>query len=197
MAKAKAKKQDEGLTCFSPAGTVCFPHVWEPYAFKGQGGKQNDPNYSLILVFDEEADLTEMKQAAGRAIVKKWGSKGKELLKRQKLTLPWRDADDYSKYGEPFVEGNTMINFKSKGAPGVVNARAKPILNQMDFYAGCKARVSCYAHAYDTMGNMGVTFLLNNIQKVADGERISGKMPAEEEFDAVESEEDEELEDIL
>lgn len=195
MATKLKAKSDESLVTFSPNGIVCFPHVWEPYKFR----PEQEAKFSLILVFQKGTDLTDMKRTAGRAIVKKWKEDGKKLLARGKLALPWRDAEDYDKYGEPFVKGNIMINFKSNSAPQLVDARAKPIMKQMDFYAGCIARVSCYAHAYDTMGNMGVSFFLNNIQKVDDGTRISGRMNAEDEFPAVKKDEevDEELEDLL
>jgi hypothetical protein len=171
----------EDLKVITPIGTVCFPHVWEPHAF--QAGQE--PNFSLIIVFDEDADLTELKKACGRAAVAKWGDKAKGMVKNGQLRMPWRPGTDYADYGEPFVEGATFITAKSKQAPGIVDARAKPIMNQMDFYAGCKARVSVYCHAYDTMGNKGVTLLLNNVQKAEDGKRLSGRQSAENEFGAI------------
>lgn len=186
-AKQTDSKDKESLTVISPSGIVCFPHVWEPFAFKAPDGKQKEPAYRLLLVFDSDTDLKEMRQTAGRALIKKWGKEeAAKLLKKNKLNLPFRDAEEYEQYGEPFVEGSTFISVSSTNPPGVVDARAKPIMKQQDFYAGCLARVSVYAHAYDSLGNMGVTFLLNNIQKTGDGEKISGRMDAADEFGAVE-----------
>ncbi len=101
--------------------------------------------------------------------------------------MPFRDATDYEDYGDPFTKagysGGKFITASSRMAPGVVDERAKPIMNQMDFYAGAMARISVYAHPYDSMGNTGVTFLLNNVQKAGDGKRIDGRKAATEEFE--------------
>jgi hypothetical protein len=175
------KEQDDGLKVITPEGRVAFPHVWEPHAF--QAGQE--PNYSLILVFPEGTDIMELKKACGRAAVKKFGDKARGMMKAGQLRMPWRDGSEYSEYGEPFVDGAIFVTAKSKQAPGVVNERAKPIMNQMDFYAGCMGRASVYCHAYDTMGNKGVTLLLNNVQKTGDGERMSGRQRAEDEFEPV------------
>jgi hypothetical protein len=42
--------------------------------------------------------------------------------------------------------------------------------------------VSCRAFGYDTNGNKGVSFALVNVQKLADGKRLSGNPSAEDEF---------------
>ena len=180
------REQDDGLKTITPEGIVCFPHVWEPHSF--EAGKE--PNYSLILVFDEDVDLMDLKKICGRAAMRKFsgqfGEEGvKKMVKSGKIMMPWRDGAEYSSYGEPFEEGKTFITVKSKQAPGIVDERAKPILKQMDFYPGCIARASVYAHAFDTMGNKGVTLLLNNVQKTGDGERLSGRQRAEDEFEPV------------
>lgn len=179
---AETKKDDSELKVITPEGRVCFSHVWEPHAFE-QG---KEPNFSLILVFPPGTDLKELKRACGAAAKKKWGDKAQQMAKSGQLKMPWRPGSDYSEYGEPFTEeGAIFVTAKSKQAPGVVNERAKPIMNQMDFYAGCMGRASVYCHAYDTMGNKGVTLLLNNVQKTGDGQRMSGRMRAEDEFTPV------------
>ena len=188
-----AEKKDDGLTVITPPGIACFVHVWEPHAFKdAKGGKPKEPQFRIILVFDEDTDLSEMKKTAGRAAIKKWGrDEAKEMLAEGELHLPFRKGKEYREYGEPFTNpGAIFISSSSNGAPGIVDSRAKPILKQQDFYAGCKARISVYAHAYDTLGNKGVTFLLNNVQKVGDGERLSGRQDAEKEFSPVAASED-------
>jgi hypothetical protein len=180
--KEKEKSSDE-LTFISPVGRACFPHVWEPHAFKAKDGEAaKEASYKILMVFDGDADLKEMKRAAGRALVRKFGKEEAERLKK-KFHLPFRDASEYSEHGEPFEEGRIMVNFDCREAPGVVDERAKPILKQSQFYAGCLARVSAYAHAYEFAGKKGVKFLLNNVQKTGDGERLSAsRKNAEDEF---------------
>lgn len=190
MATQKDNKDKESFTVITPPGIACFVHVWEPFAFKGsKGEKAKDPQYRILLVFEKGTDLSELKKVAGKALLKKFGEDAKRMIKKGQLHTPFREGSEYEEYGAPFSnDGTIFISASSNGAPGVVDARAKPILKQQDFYAGCKARISVYAHAYDSMGNKGVTFLLNNVQKVGDGERISGRQNAEDEFDEVEDE---------
>jgi hypothetical protein len=45
-------------------------------------------------------------------------------------------------------------------------------------------RASLRAFAYDTNGNKGVSFGLNNIQKLGEGQRLDGRKAATDEFDA-------------
>lgn len=180
---ATSKNDSEDLKVITPIGRVAFPHLFEPHAF--EAGKE--PNFSLLLVFPANTDLKEVKQACLRAAIKKFGDKDKvqTMVKKGQFRWPWRDGGEYSDYGDPFVEGSTFLTIKSKQAPGVVNERAKPIMNQMDFYAGCMARASMLCWGYDSMGNKGVTLLLNNVQKTGDGEKLSGRQRAEDEFEPV------------
>lgn len=200
MAK-EAPKKDNPLNLITPVGIATFCHVWEPHAFADESGNKKDPNFGLILVFSADTDLSAMKKACGLALIGKFGE-AKAKAMRSSFKLPFRNAAEYEQYGEPFDadDGAIMVNFKTKSAPGVVDARAKPIMSQMDFYPGCKARVSCYAHAFDSMGNKGVTFLLNNVQKMGDGQKLAGaRVSAEEEFGGKKSAKggDEDFDDIF
>lgn len=180
---ATSAKDNEDLKVISPQGTAAFPHLFTPHSF--EAGKE--PNFSLILCFPEGTDLTELKKACGRAAIKKFGDKAKvqAMMAKNQLRMPWRDGADYAEYGEPFVPGSTFITIKSKQAPGVVNEYAKPIMQELDFYAGCLARASFLCWGYDSMGNKGVTLLLNNVQKTGDGNKLSGRQRAEDEFEPV------------
>jgi len=44
---------------------------------------------------------------------------------------------------------------------------------------------SLNAFAYDRAGNRGISLGLNNIQKLADGERLDGRLKAEDDFEAL------------
>jgi hypothetical protein len=69
----------------------------------------------------------------------------------------------------------------------VVDQRRNAISKEDNtFFSGCYARASLVAFAYDKMGNKGVSFALQNIQKTRDGEPFSGRKKAEDEFDAIE-----------
>ena len=187
----------------SPIGIACFAHVFSPEAPR-ENAKNKDPKYKLVLVVDKETmkgeEMKALKLACVAAAEAKFGADAREKIKKGKIKMPWRPASDYGDegYGFPFdQEGAYFMNFSSTQAPGVVDKRAKPLMKESDFYSGCKTRVTYGVWAYDTDGNKGVTLLLNNVQKVADGERLSGRPDAEDDFEAVDGEDGEEDGDDL
>ncbi len=108
------------------------------------------------------------------------------MLEDGALKSTWRRSKaDVKKVGAP----QGFINARSSNKPGCIN-RDKTISYtdeqvKTELYPGCMVNVSLYAFTYDNSGNRGVTFGLNNIQKVADGKRLDNRKSAEEEFDAV------------
>jgi hypothetical protein len=185
------------LTVITPAGTVCFPALFEP-----RPDPKGNLSYGMVLCFPSDTDLKEMAVVAARAMVTKWtdpevrtavkawlaaGDYTDNDIKvgKVKYHMPFRDADEYSDYGEPFESGKVFVNCKTNNRPGLVNENAKPILDQEQVYGGMLGRASVYAWAYDTNGNRGVTFLLNNVQKTGKGKRLSGRKAAEDEFGPV------------
>ena len=84
-----------------------------------------------------------------------------------------------------------FVTTSAKQRPGVNQKRER--INEEDengFYAGCYCRAELIAFAYDTAGNVGVSFALQNVQKTRDGEAFSGKRAAEDVFDEVEDSSD-------
>jgi hypothetical protein len=65
------------------------------------------------------------------------------------------------------------------------------------FFAGAKVNVDITAFAYEKKTNKGVGFALNNVQKWADGERLDGRTPAQDAFDADLSETPAELQGLV
>ncbi|MCF0259544.1 MAG: DUF2815 family protein, partial [Erysipelotrichaceae bacterium] len=60
-----------------------------------------------------------------------------------------------------------------------------PILDRNEVYSGCYARVSLSLYAFNTNGNKGVACGLGNIQKVRNGESLSGHSTAADDFDTL------------
>ncbi len=76
--------------------------------------------------------------------------------------------------------GCMFASASSKQPPGVVDRNREAIL-EADLYAGCWARASVTAFAYDNKGK-GVAFGLHNIQKLGEGVSFSGRIAADEDF---------------
>jgi Protein of unknown function (DUF2815) len=174
----------------SPTGRVSYPHVFQPQA------SQDDPNkktYSITLLFDKaEPGLEAMRDAANLASKEMWPTK-----KPAGFKSPFRDGDELDDDGNrkrgPEYKGKTYITFRTgiDRKPGVVGPDLEK-LTQEDgkLYAGCYAKVSYAAFAYNKGMSSGVSFALNNVQFVRDcapDERFDGRTDAEQDFEAIES----------
>ncbi len=176
----------------TPKFRVAFPNVFRP--------KKNDLNgkqeYSIVALFAKGEDLSGLKKAATQALEKKFGKDPKAWPKN--LRTPFRPQEDREKEGENgerimpkgYVRGAIYLNLRSEERPGVVDHNVESIIDSSDFYGGCYAIASLHAYAYDTRGNKGVSFGLGNIQKVGDGEHFGSRTRPEQDFKAVETEND-------
>lgn len=157
------------------------------------------PKYSATLIFTPallalpgEQERFELMKAALRAAgVEKFGAEAfAKLVKGEKFGKAFRtdwEAKDYP-------ENSIFFNTRSDQQPGLVYPHAEPGTTkpakvaaediQKTFYAGAIVRASLSAYGYDRSGNKGVTFGLNNLQKIRDGERLDNRAAAEDEFTA-------------
>jgi len=114
--------------------------------------------------------------------VAKWGSKFLASMKQ-----PLRDGDaerDTDK--SPEFKGHFFINANSYQKPSVVDSQMQEIIDPSEIYSGCYGRISIVPGAYNTDGNRGIKVYLNNVQKLADGEKLGGGgSRADEDFTAV------------
>jgi hypothetical protein len=164
----------------TPVARVSFPKVFKADAYEDQ-----EPKFSCTLLFPKTADLSALRKAVHAASVKKWGADEKKWPKN--LRSPFNDGND--KTDLQGYKNTIYISAKNKHRPQVVDQKLNPITEEDDtFYAGCFARFSLRAYAYDTKGNKGVSFSLEAIQKHSDGERFSGRKDASEVFGEIEEE---------
>lgn len=163
------------LKVMTPTFRVSYPAVFQPK-------KQDDGSekYGVVMLFSKDADLKAMRIAARRAGEEKWGAK--ESWPKN-VRMPFRDGDEKS--DKEGYEGHIFVSARANKRPGIVDGKLSPILDESDFYAGCYARATLIAFAYDTKGNKGISFSLLNLQKVKDGESLAGRRNAADEFDAI------------
>lgn len=171
----------------TPEFVVSYPNVFKPQL----NTLSNKEEYSLVALFKKGTDLSVLKAAEKTVIEKKWGTDPKKWPKN--LRSPFRGQGEKAKTLEDgrmvfptgYEEGALFMNLKSKQRPGLVDAQNNDIISESEFYAGCIARASIQAYAYDQAGNRGVSFGLQNIQKKKEGEPLSGRMKPQDEFEAV------------
>lgn len=175
----------------TPEFRVSYPSVFRPCYFENSKpvypGKDShmyrDKNtkYRLTLIFDREKDLSELVTLVNSAVEKKWPDKAQ----RPSIILsPFRDSSE--KGGKKGYENCVFVSatkLTDRGAPGLVDENRQEIIDPKEFYAGCYARASVTAFGWSYAGKNGVSFGLQNIQKIKDGEPFGDDSTAEEDFD--------------
>jgi hypothetical protein len=164
-----------------------FVHVFEPQSING-----SEPKYSCSLIIPKsdtqtvraiQAAIEQAKQEG----VAKFGGKIPSNLK-----LPLRDGD-IDRPDDPSYADSYFVNANSKEKPGVVDRKRLPITDPLELYSGCYVRASINFYPFNTNGNRGIAVGLGNIQKWADGEPLNGRARAEDEFGALDAEDDEDF----
>lgn len=164
-----------------------FPHLFAPDTL----GK-----YGLVAMLSKEdpehmKTLEAMKADAAQLIKDKFSGKVPKGCKS-----PFKDGDD-DDCDRPEYAGHFYIPIRSQSRPGVVDQRVNPVTDDQLIMAGDYVNISFNLYAYDTQGNKGVAAGLNNVQFVAKGESLGSRKRAEDEFEAIEVEADEDGFDVL
>lgn len=153
-----------------------YANVWEPKSINGGDEKYS---VSLIIPKSDTKTINEIKaaiEAAKQEGKAKFGGKIPANLK-----LPLRDGD-IDRPDDEAYKNSYFVNANSKDRPQVVDKNVKPILNQEEVYSGCYGRASISFYAFNTNGNKGIACGLGNLQKMSEGEPLSGRSRAEDDF---------------
>lgn len=159
-----------------------YANVWEPKSINGGDEKYS---VSLIISKDDKKTISEIKaaiEAAKQEGKAKFGGKIPANLK-----LPLRDGD-IDRPDDEAYKNSYFVNANSKDKPQIVDKNVKTILDQSEVYSGCYGRASITFYAFNQNGNKGVACGLGNLQKLADGEPLSGRSRAEDDFSSAEDE---------
>jgi hypothetical protein len=188
----------------SPA-TLSYPHLDKPQP--AEDGKK--PKFSATLVFEPrhletpegKATMAALQAAAVAAAIEKFGAEFLHPVSGAKLSAA--DAIREGVIRSPFRKdaaakgypvGSIFVNARTEQAPGCVfsykeEGGDKPAKIPQEsirevLYAGAQVRASVVAFGYNQAGNKGVSFALNNVQKVGEGKRLDNRTAAEDEFTA-------------
>ncbi|MEW8994426.1 DUF2815 family protein [Clostridium sp.] len=159
-----------------------YANVWEPKSING-----GDEKYSVSLIIPKSdiKTLNEIKAATEAAKQEGKAKLGGKIPAN--LKLPLRDGD-IDRPDDEAYRNSYFINANSKDRPQIVDKNIKPILDQSEVYSGCYGRASITLFAFNTNGNKGIACGLGNLQKLSDGEPLSGRSRAEDEFSSFEDE---------
>ena len=144
------------------------------------------PKYSVSLIIPKSDTVTVEKiKAAIQAAYDEGQSKlkgnSKTVPALEDIKTPLRDGDKERK-GDEAYKGCYYVNANSTTKPGVVDADRNPILDSGELYSGIIGRASINFYAFNSNGNRGIAFGLNNLQKLADGTPLGGHSRAEDDF---------------
>lgn len=175
-------------TVRTPKARLSFPNLFKAVA--PSGDPDGTKKFGCTLLFDKAAQATKeykaLEKEVERVIKEKWGDE-----RPRKLKLPFLTIDDLDKVPDGYTDEHTFIRIASTSKPSVVDQNVQPVMEADEVYAGCYVRASVRAYAWEhKTGGKGVSFGLNNVQKMGDGEPFSSKSKAEDDFDEVENDDD-------
>ena len=167
---------------------LTYVHLFEPWSMDVT---KQEPKYSVCILIPKSdtktiAALRQAEKAAADAGIAKFGG-----TKPKNLKLIIHDGDTDAELDKnPERAGHWYMSVSAKQRPGVVDRNVQPIIEPSDIYSGCYGRVSLNAYAYSVNGNKGISFGLNNVQKLEDGDPLGNITLPEDDFDALDDETD-------
>lgn len=137
--------------------------------------------YSVLLLIPKTDTSTRaaLKQALEAAKEAKWGGKPPSNLKT--IVKDGDERDDLDE--KPEYRGMIYMSVSSYTKPGIVDRNVQPIIDPSELYSGCYARVELNASGYEKKVNRGLTFYINHVQKLADGDPLGNVTRAEDVFE--------------
>lgn len=143
---------------------------------------ESKARYQITIVLPKKDPFWKLAaEAIKRAATEKWGKIP------AKFVNPIKDGDenvdDDGDLRYPEFAGCYTLQVSTKRRPGIVDARLQPITDPDELYSGAyyRATVGTYVWEHPT-GGKGVSFNLNNVQKVKDGEPLDGSTTADKDF---------------
>jgi hypothetical protein len=185
----------------TPEFRVAMAYVFRKYVSKSSKAKGLDENhpdlkYTIRCLFphpdamapeykaEYESFMRTLKKQADEAGVRKWGPDKKKWP--ADLRTPFRDQAE--KDYEGFTPGAVYIQPSTKKKRQVIDGQKNnaDIVDESQFYAGCYARARVHIYAYGSADTArGFAIDLGNIQKTRDGEPLSGRLKAQDEFEPI------------
>lgn len=160
-------------------------------------------NYKITMAWPKtvmETHLIELRTLAATTRDEAWGAAcSQDPWFRLEAFLRDGDNPEHNTKQREYLIGHVYLNIKAKatpimengvwtkkysGAPGLLDVYGAD-MSPVDLYAGCYARCSGILFGTEYMGRRFISTRLNNIQKVADGERMGGggRPDAKSQFD--------------
>lgn len=184
--KKPTQAQKEACSIKTPEFRVAYPSVFEARSV----GDNDEPKFSVTMLFSKKADLTVIKKALLAAKICAFGENKADW---PEISSPVQDGDSRKFKDKAGYAGHYAIRAASHqdAKPGVFDQKAKEIIDSTRFYAGCYAHALVYATVWEYAGKYGVRFILDHVQKTKEGEAFGGRKSAQHAFTPLESDDEE------
>jgi hypothetical protein len=166
-----AKKDFEKI--ITPVFRVSFPQVFQPKAAPGSEKEK----YSLVMIFKKGEDLSVLKDLIKKVVKEAYPDGIPEGFH-----TPLKDGNEKEYDG---YKDTIYCTASSMQQPGVLDETKQPIINPIEFYAGCYAIATVNVYTWKYMGKQGVSIGLQNLMKIDDGEPLTGGASAEADFSEI------------
>lgn len=170
----------------TPVFRISFPNLFEP----SQMDEKSKPKYGCTAIWDLDK-FTARDKKRWSTLLKALDEESQRFFKKPYAKLPGnykkgiREGAEKEQY-EGYAGNTKFASLTSTYRPGVVDPERNPIGpdegNADEIYSGCYCRATVVPYAYDNVGK-GLALGLQNIQKVKDGDRLDGRVKAENDFD--------------
>lgn len=167
----------------TPDFRAAFISVFRATSMKNADGTDSSPKYSIRAAFPPTAKLDALKKEAQAAATEKWGDKIPKTLRN-----PFRRNEELDNPIVGIGDDWIIMSFSANAdrRPGIVDAKLQDVIDDSDIYSGAWYRAQVRAFAYDKAGNKGVSFGLQNVQKLRDDDPLgNGRIPASKAFESV------------
>lgn len=192
----ETKKKLGPTDCLTPEFRASYLNAFEARAANPQNPL--DKNYGVEMWFrvkdtpeslaagEKVVSIKDLEAAAMAACSEAWGADKSKWPKGFKHPFK-KGEDNTGKNGA--IPGVMLVrtNRKEKfGRPVVVDQNVKDIIDQKQVYSGCYMRAKIHAYVWKhPTGGTGVSFTLDMLQLVRDGEPLGNRMEAADAFEAV------------
>ena len=178
-----AKKEFTGVNLTTPECILMYPAVFEA-RFNEQKKKDE---WAVTMLFDKKINnMAALKAGMVQAAKNEFGAdvdlKTLDLRRIQDGDKPTATGKERpaSCAGMWVVKAATRLS-----QPGVVDKALNKILDPSEIYSGVYAHVNVTIKGYKGPQGDGVTFYLNHVQKIKDGEALTGGPKSEDVFEAL------------
>jgi hypothetical protein len=155
----------------TPLARLSYPHLFKKVRAQGSTKEQ----YSCSLIFPAGTDLSGLRTLAADVAKAQWGDKAIDMIQKGIIRSPFLKGDDPKWADKPAMgPGVVFIRCGAQQKPKVVDQKRLDV-DEDRIYPGMYVYAMVHAFAWEHPANgKGVSFGIDAVQIVRDGERLGG-----------------------